>query len=93
MQELWQWSESERISYQILKGGLAVICVINTKGNSSIIYVQIAENLLPARNVKMKRIIREILPNTNAKNYKIIFKMEIQKQKYLGENILVKIAM
>ena len=34
-----------------------------------------AENLLPARNVKMKWIRRDILPNSNTKNHKIAFKL------------------
>ena len=85
LQELRWWTESERISYQIFKDGLAEIPVINTKGNISIIYVQIAENLLPARNVKMMWIRRGILSNKNTKNHKLLSRWKSQTKK-LGKD-------
>ena len=34
---------------------------------------------MPARNVRIKGIRRDILPNTNTENHEIVFNIEIQK--------------
>ena len=83
------WSESERISCQTK---LIMHC-IDSWGKYKkwfklqyLIYKKLLNNI-HARNVGMKWIRRNILPNTNTKNAKDAFEKGIQNEKIIMPNI------
>ena len=86
---MWGLSELERISCQTPILMLYLDLWQKYKRWLKLHYLmhkKLPKTIIPARNVRMKWMRRDILPNTKTKNKKVAFEKEIQKLKCLSEN-------